>query len=379
MAGPVSLSRLDHTRLPDRRRFLSVAKVLYRHDAHWVAPLDSELHRVLGPANPFFQHARTQLWVASRAGRDVGRIAAFVDAAHNTVQGARTAHFGFLESEADSAITGALFQAALAWAKAAGMNRVVGPMNPSINDECGLLVAGGDRPPVLMMTYNPPYLPALVEAAGFTKEKDLLAFHIDLAAAPQERLDRLAAGFRRRQPRLTVRPITKASLRADVPQLKRIYNEAWERNWGAVPLSEGEINLLAERLKPLLVDGLVWLAEQGGEVAGFLLALPDANEVLHPLRGRLLSPGLGRALPYLLGWRQPRLFRLMALGTRVEFRQRGLEAMMFAETLRKARQLGFVGCEASWILEDNEPVIRLLGAFSARAYKTYRIYARALN
>jgi GNAT superfamily N-acetyltransferase len=148
---------------------------------------------------------------------------------------------------------------------------------------------------------------------------------------------------------------------------------------GAVPLTDGEIGLLAERLLPLVVEGLVWLAEEGSEVAGFLLAVPDANEIIQPLRGRMLSPGLLKALPYLVGWRETRLFRVIALGTRREFRGRGIESVMFAETLRKARQLGFVGCEGSWILEDNVPVRRLLEAFSAVPYKTYRVYARAVR
>jgi GNAT superfamily N-acetyltransferase len=217
-----------------------------------------------------------------------------------------------------------------------------------------------------------------VEAAGWMKAKDLIAFHIDLAAAPAARLERIAADFRRRHPRLTVRPVLKSTVGGDVPKLKRVFNEAWEKNWGAVPLTDGEIDLLAERLVPLVVEGLAWIAEQGEEVAGFLLAVPDANEILRPLRGRMLSPGLLRALPYLLGWGRPRLFRVVALGTRREFRRRGLEAVMFAETLRKARELGFAGAEASWILEDNVPLLRLLGAFSARPYKTYRIYERPL-
>lgn len=376
MAGPLALVSLDHARARDRGRFLRVAHRLYARDPQWVAPLAAEAHRVLAPTNPFFQHARLQLWVAVRDGRDVGRMAAILDDTHNAVHGGRTAHFGFLESVDDPAVTGALFAAVRAWAQAAGCDRVMGPMNPSINDECGLLIAGFAAPPVLMMTYNPPYLPALVEGAGFTKAKDLYAYYVDLAKAPVERLERIAADFRRRHPRLTVRPITRATAAADVPKLQRIYNEAWEKNWGAVPLSDGEIRELAERLLPLVVEGLVWLAEEGDEVAGFLLAVPDANEIIRPLRGRLLSPGLWRALPYLAGWRQPRLFRVVALGTRREFRRRGLEAMMFAETLRRAREKGFGGCEASWILEDNRPVRRLLEAFSAEPYKTYRIYER---
>ena len=378
MPGAIALVPLDHVRVEDRSRFIRVAYPVYARDPNWVAPLDSELHRILSPGNPFFHHARMQLWVAVRDGRDVGRMAAIVDDTHNAVHGERTTHFGFLESVDDVAVTEALFDAVVAWARTAGCDRVVGPMNPSINDECGLLIAGFGSPPVLMMTYNPPYLPALVEAAGFIKAKDLFAYYVDLAKVPLERFERIATDFRRRHPTITVRPITKKSAKADLPKLKQIYNEAWEKNWGAVPLTDGEISLLAERLLPLVVEGLVWLAEEGAEVAGFLLAVPDANEIIQPLRGRLLSPGLLRALPYLIGWRQPRLFRVIALGTRREFRRRGLEAMMFAETVRKARQLGFIGCEGSWILEDNVPVRRLLAAFSGVTYKTYRVYERSV-
>jgi GNAT superfamily N-acetyltransferase len=316
--------------------------------------------------------------MAVRGGEDVGRIAGIVDATHHAVHGERVAHFGFLESIDDVAVTAALFSTVAAWARAAGCDRVVGPMNPSINDECGLLIDGFDSSPVLMMTYNPPCYRRLVEAAGFAKAKDLIAFYIDLAEAPAARLERLARDFRRRHPQLTVRPVLKSTVAADVPKLKRVFNEAWEKNWGAVPLTDGEINLLAERLVPLVVEGLVWIAEQNGEVAGFLLAVPDANEILRPLRGRMFSPGLVKALPYLIGWKQPRLLRVVALGTRREFRRRGLEAMMFAETLRKARELGFVGAEASWILEDNVPLLRLLEAFAANPYKTYRVYERAV-
>lgn len=376
MSVSVTLVRLDQARVADRRRFLCLAKRLYRHDPLWVAPLDSEVHQVLAPNNPFFQHARMQLWIAVRDGEDVGRIAGIVDATHNAVHGERTAHFGFFESVDDGAVAAALFEAVSEWARTAGCDRLLGPMNPSINDEAGLLIDGFDSSPVLMMTYNPPSYRRLVEAAGFTKAKDLIAFYIDLAEAPAKRLERIAGDFRRRHPQLTVRPVLKSTVAADVPKLKRVFNEAWEKNWGAVPLTDGEINLLADRLVPLVVEGLVWIAEQGGEVAGFLLAVPDANEIIRPLQGKLLSPGLVRALPYLVGWKQPRLLRVVALGTRREFRRRGLEAMMFAETLRKAREIGFVGAEASWILEDNVPLLRLLEAFSAKPYKTYRVYER---
>lgn len=380
---PVSTEPLQIVPLPDRgpkslRRFEDVAHGLYRGDPHWVAPLFDEVLAILGTRNPFWEHAETQLWVARQGGRDVGRIAGIVDRTHNTVHRERTAHFGWFECVDDARVSAALFDVAFDWARQRGMDRVVGPMSPSINGECGLLVDGFDSPPVLMMTYAPRYHAALVERAGFAKVRDLIAFYIDHARCPAERLRRLGERVLKRHPDIAIRPVTKRSLKADVPHIKRVYNEAWEQNWGAVPLSSGEIDLLVERLGPLLIDGLVWLAESQGEVMGFQLILPDANEFLQPLRGRLLSPGLLKALPYLVGWRYPRTMRLVALGTRPEFRGLGIEAVMFARSLERAIELGFKGCEASWVLEDNLPVRRLIEVFEGRPYKTYRVYERAL-
>lgn len=338
-----------------------------------------EVKAVMGTGNPFWEHADVQFWIARRDGRDVGRIAAIIDRSHNSIHKGRTAHFGWFECVDDLTVSNALFETAIGWARARGMNRIVGPMSPSINDECGLLVDGFDAPPVLMMTYAPRYHAALVEAAGFRKAKDLHAFHIDHATCPAERLRRLSEGFRRRNPGLVVREVTKKTLDADVPHIKRIYNEAWEDNWGAIPLTDGEIDLLVKRLKPLLVDGLVWLAKAGEEVVGFMLIVPDANEFLKPLRGRLLSPGLFKALPYILGKRCPKIMRLIALGTRREFRGRGLEAVMFYESLERGKKLGFEACEASWVLEDNVPVRRLIEVFNGKPYKTYRVYERPVS
>jgi GNAT superfamily N-acetyltransferase len=164
-----------------------------------------------------------------------------------------------------------------------------------------------------------------------------------------------------------------------LPALKAIYNEAWERNWSAVPMSGPEIDFLAQRLKPLLVEGLVWLAESSGQPAGLLLAIPDVNEVLGPLRGELLRPALLRALPVLLGWRRPRRFRLVALGVSSPYRRRGIEGMMFAETLAAARRLGFERCEASWILEDNQAVQQMVAVFEGVEVQRYRLYGREIG
>jgi GNAT superfamily N-acetyltransferase len=378
MPESLSVLPLDRLLAPDRRRFIEVARAIYAADPRWVAPLDSELHGVLGPRNPFYQHAEGQLWWALRDGRPVGRIAAFVDRTHNQLHQERTGFFGFFESVNDPAVAEALLTTARRWLAERGMDRIRGPMNPSINDECGLLVEGFERPPVLMMRYNPPGYAALLEGTGLTRVKDLLAFIISVAEAPETRLRKVRRHLEERHPELRLRMITRQSLPQDVPLIKRVYNEAWENNWGAVPLSEPEIDFLVERLAPLLVNGLVWMAECHGEPVGFLLALPDFNEALQPLRGRLLSWGLLRAVPYLAGWRKPRIMRLVALGVRAEYRGRGLEAAMLAETLTACQREGFQECEASWVLEDNEAVQRVIRIFGGKRYKAYRLYERAV-
>lgn len=356
-----------------------MARKHYEKDPHWVAPLDSEVHAVLGPSNPFFKHAQGQLWLAIRGDRVVGRIAGLVDSFHNNIHGEQTAFFGFFESVDCIETARALFDTVSQWARSLGMTRLRGPMNPSINDECGLLVEGFHSPPVLMMTYNPPWYPKLLEESGFYRVKDLLAFDISVAEAPEARLRRLREGVVRRHPDLSLRPVTRQSLATDVPGIKQVYNSAWEKNWGAVPLTESEIDFMIQRLQPLLVEGLVWLAEHQGTAVGFLLALPDFNEALKPLRGKLFSAGVWKAIPYLAGWKKPAAIRLVALGVCEEFRGRGVEAAMLTETLWTCQRKGFTTCEASWILENNLPVQRVIEIFGGRRYKTYRVYDRDME
>jgi hypothetical protein len=256
---------------------------------------------------------------------------------------------------------------------------MLGPMNPSSNDECGLLVEGFGSPAVFMMPYNPAYYMELVTAAGYHKSKDLIAFNIDLKQTPMHRLERVAARFAKRQSDIRFRPVRRRTLRADLGKVKEIYNEAWDDNWGFVPMTDGEIDFMAGRLKPMLVEGLVWLAETDRQPVGFLLALPDYNEALKPLHGRLLSPGLFRFLAYLFRWRVPATVRVVILGVREAYRNRGIEAFMLVEGLKTGFRLGFTGCEASWILEDNLSVRRVIELFGGKPYKVYRLYERGLS
>ena len=362
----------------DVRRFLNVSYAIYRDDPHWVAPLLMDLEKVFTAANPLFDHATMQLWIVRRDGRDIGRIAGIVDRNHNRAAKDQAAFFGFFECADDRDANHALFKAVLDWARQNGMNRVLGPMNPTTNDECGLLVEGFDSSPVFMMTYNPRYYSSLVEAEGFGKAKDLLAFHIDLAKIPLERLSRIADKIKQRNPNLAFRPVRRKTLESDLIKVKEVYNSAWQDNWGFVPMTDAEMDFMASRLKPLLMEGLIWLAEAGDEPVGFLLALPDYNVPLKPLNGRLLTPKVFGFLPYLFGWKRPTRTRVITLGVKEKYRSKGLESAMLIEGLKVGFNAGVRESEASWILEDNVMMSRVIEAIGGRVYKRYRIYERAV-
>jgi GNAT superfamily N-acetyltransferase len=249
-------------------------------------------------------------------------------------------------------------------------------MNPTSNDECGLLVDGFDSSPVFMMTYNPAYYVDLVLAGGFRKAKDLLAYHMNIASCPLDRLGRIAALTRKRHPELTFTPIRAKTLTADLGKVKEVYNAAWEDNWGFVPMTDAEIDFMAARLKPMLVEGLLWVAETPTEAVGFLLALPDFNIAIKPLKGKLLTPKLFGFLSYLLGWKRPAWARALTLGVKAKYRNRGIEAVMLSEGFQAAAKLGVKDIESSWILEDNAMMRRLLEVFGGKVYKTYRLYDR---
>jgi len=362
------------------KRFLEVPFALYQHDPHWVAPILSDRAKVLGDENPFFAHARMTLWVAVRDGRDVGCIAVIIDDRHNERYREATAFFGFFDAVNDPVVSRLLFEAVRSYARQVGMQRILGPMNPSINEECGLLVEGFDSPPVLMMTYNPRSYAALIEGQGFRKAKDLLAYWFPLEEKPLERLSRVADRFRKRAPDITVRNVTKAGLARDLAKIREVYNEAWEKNWGFVPMTPEEMDFMAARLKPLLVAELLWIAEakkpDGGlEPIAFMLMLPDYNVAIAPTRGRLLPFGW---LKFLLAQRRIKTVRVVTLGVKLPWRKSGVQSIMMADSLRFLLGKGYTGAEVSWLLEDNELVIGAVRLWGGKLYKTYRIYEKPL-
>lgn len=361
----------------DILRFLKVSYRVYADDPHWVAPLLADLKKVFTDENPLFQHAKMQLWVASKGGQDVGRIAAIIDEHHNRAVKEPAAFFGFFECMEDAEASRRLFAAVTEWATGQGLCRLLGPLNPTTNDECGLLIDGFDSSPVFMMTYNPRYYVSFIEAEGFRKAKDLLAFHINLANIPMDRLGRIATKVKERNPSVSLRPVLKKTLERDITRVKEVYNAAWQENWGFVPMTDAEVDFMASRLKPLLMEGLIWLAESGDEAVGFLLALPDYNIALQPLKGRLMTPRLIGFLPYLFGWKCPPRTRVLTLGVKENYRSKGLETAMLIEGLKVGFAAGVRESEASWILEDNVMMCRIMETIGGKPYKRYRIYERS--
>ena len=322
--------------------------------------------------NPFFEHAEAEYFLAERDGEVVGRIAAISNRLHNQTHDDRVGFFGFFECVDDQSVADALLDAAAAWCRSKGHDVLRGPASFSVNDECGLLVDGFDTPPTLMMPHNPLHYVSLTERARFRKAKDLICYESTGTEMP-ERLVRGAKLVAERKG-IRLRGLDMKRYRQEVETIKRLYNAAWEQNWGTVPLTDEEIDHLAKQLKPIVVPELVVFAELKGETIGFAVALPDLNVALkHNPSGRLYG------LPLVL-WharRIPRL-RILLLGALKEHRHTGVDALMYAWIWEKGLARGFHWGEAGWILEDNAPMTNGMLRLGFRPYKTYRLYDRTL-
>jgi GNAT superfamily N-acetyltransferase len=308
-----------------------------------------------------------------RDGAIVGRIAAIKNDAHNREHQDRVGFYGFFESVNDQAVANALFDAAAGWTRDKGCDTLRGPMNPSVNDDCGLLVEGFETPPTLMMPHNPRYYVGLTETAGFRKAKDLICYESTGTEMPE----RLVRGTRLVAERkgIKLRSLNMKRFKEEVEMVKQIYNAAWEKNWGFVPLTNDEIDHLAKQLKPVVVPDLVCFAEKDGQVIGFAVALPDLNQALkHNPSGRLV-PGILKVLWYA---RRVNRCRILLLGALPEYRNTGVDALMYAWIWEKGTARGYNWGEAGWILEDNAAMTNGILRLGFRPYKTYRVYDRPL-
>jgi GNAT superfamily N-acetyltransferase len=381
LAAPSAAARqgkVEVTRVLDaleKDRFIKFQWEIYKDDLHWVAPLLMERHEFLDPGkNPFFLHADVALFLARRSGEIVGRIAAVEDRNFNAFHGSKTAYFGLFECVNDEEVAGALFQAAREWARWRGLDTLLGPMNLSTNYEVGLLVEGFDSDPYLQMTYNPRYYGALIEKCGLKKAKDLYAWERSAATAPPERFARIADKIRAHA-QVQIRSVNLRHFEAEVARIKEVYNAAWEQNWGFVPMTEQEFDKLARDLRQFVVPDLAMIAECQGEPIAFSLTVPDYNQALKKLNGRLTSYGLPVGLLKLLFYaRRIDRVRLMALGVKSGWRRRGIDAVLVVETVRRTHKLGYEGGEISWTLEDNDLINRAIEACGCTRTKLYRMY-----
>jgi GNAT superfamily N-acetyltransferase len=368
-----------------RRTFASFPWRLYRDDPNWVPPIFGDRLKLLDPArHPFWEHAEQQLFLAMRGQEVVGTISAHVNHRHNEVYKDKVGFFGFFEVVEDYAVAKALLDAAADWLRARGMDAIRGPENPSQNEESGLLIDGFGLPPVVMMTYNPRYYQTFIEQAGFPKAQDLYAWDIltnifdyDVQNLPRKFVR--VADEARKRPNLVLRKMDMKHFDREVELAQAVYNQAWEQNWGFVPMTDHEFEQLGEDLKFIIDPDLVYLAEVDGKIAGFSLGVPDANQALLKARPRPNNWSfLWTVVKLLLAKRKINSFRLVAMGVVPEYRTLGIDALFYVETARQAFRKGYQRCEMSWILESNDMMNRIIERLGGKVYKTYRIYQKPL-
>lgn len=363
----------------DLRPFLEVVEYIYRNDPQYIRPLDFELKDRLSKKNPFFEHAEGAIFTAHRQGRCVGRITAQIDRLHLERHKDNTGFFGFLDTIDDAEVCADLLRRATTWLKARGMTKIRGPISLSINEETGCLVEGFDTPPMVMMPHHRAYQGGLIEQAGFTKEKDLYAWRYTVgevnARATRAHTDICAL------PEVRSRPIDLKNIDRDVDIVMDIFNDAWSDNWGAVALTRAELKKVASDFRLIINPEITRIVDIDGAPAAFALALPNLNESIRDLHGKLLPTGFLKLL-YRLKVRGPRTARLALLGIRKKYRHvkkyGGLSMYMYVEMNRGGARLGIKWGELSWTLEDNAPVNLGIKAMGGSIYKRYRVYQREI-
>jgi hypothetical protein len=362
-------------------RFVDLPEHLYRGDPLWVPQLRSSEFKLFRQQTTFFAQAEMALFLAWRGNMPVGRIAAIHNQAHNQHYKDTVGFFGYFECADDPAAAHGLVQHAEAWLKARGLTRLRGPVNPSMNGECGTLIEGFDRPPMALMPYNPPRYPPLLESLGFTKCKDLFAYWVtqdDVAEGSntKARLLRLAEALHKRNPTVTLRTIDMKRYEEEVLRFLGVFEEARKKNWGYVPSTDAQFLETARNLKMILDPEIVIIAEVDGRPAGALLAIPNINIPLAACQGRLFPFGFLKFFRTLKRVHETRVLGVAALR---EDRAKGITALLMVEMLLRGIKRGYFSAEASWVLENNQASnASIQGAVNAVKYKTYRIYEKPI-
>jgi hypothetical protein len=376
----VAIRIREHRPGQDLDAFLRVPDLLYKGDPGYVTPLLLEQRDRLTPAkNPFFRHAEATLFTAYRDDKLVGRISAQIDRAHLARYGDACGFYGFFDTTNDTRVGKALVDAAASWVRARGMRLLRGPFSLSINEEAGTMVEGQAERPMVLSPYHRPYQDEITLAAGLQKRKDLLCWKYLVGEIPKRALD--AHREVQVMPEVRIRGVRKDRLLEDARIMGDVFNDAWQENFSFVPMSEAEVEKLAEDMKLLLDDQIALVAEIDGRAAAVAVALPNLNEAIHDLDGKLLPFGLPKLI-YRLKIARPKSARLILLGIKKEFRHKkrygGLSTALYVEMAQRGGRIGYEWGELGWTLEDNRPVnlgIKMMGGV---VYKRYRLYEKSL-
>ncbi|GAB6183897.1 N-acetyltransferase [Thermodesulfovibrio hydrogeniphilus] len=351
--------------------FVYLPITLHKNDPLYAPPLIKDMVEHLTPKNPFFKRAKAKFFIALKNGKPVGRIAGIVNYAHIEFHKEEAGFFGLFECINDKEVAQALFNTAENYLKAEGLKIMRGPMNLSTNEECGFLYEGFETPSMIMIPYNPPYYNELAESYEMKKAKDLYCFIADIPSELPHKIERIAR-FAEKQG-IKARTIKIKNLKEELYAFMEVYNEAWRENWGFIPITKEEVDYMAEKLKPIALEELVIVAEKDSKPVGFFGAIPDFNEVLRRIHGRLTPINILKALY----WRKKiKSIRLLLFGVKKDFRLKGVESIMLREVFKGVTKHGFKKIEFSWILEDNYDTINLTQIVNAKRYKTLRIYEK---
>ncbi len=374
----MSLQLVKVTSSSQKKQFIDYPHELYKGDACYVPEISLAMSEHLSEKkNPFFKHSEAHLFLALDNDKIVGRVATILNNNYNSFHNCNVAFFGFFDCINDQKVANLLLDEAMSFAKSKGVTDVYGPTNFTTNDTSGLLIEGYDSPPVVQMTYNFPYYKTLVENYGFVKDMDLFAYWIPTATVSEKSIllseritERLATKG------ISFRQVNMKKFKSEINGIREIYKSAWEKNWGFVPPTDEEFDFLAEGLKLIVDDRFTCIVEHEGKMIGFAVALPDVNEIMINIKkGRIIPFGI---LKLLFGKKKTEKVRVILLGVIPDFRKMGIEAIMYARLINNAKKYGKSGGEASWILENNEMMVKGAENMNGQKYKTYRIFKKTV-
>lgn len=361
----------------EKKRFTNFVYPFYKDEKHWVPPLRMDQKKLIDTdKNPFFNNAEIALFLAEKDGKDVGRIAAIVDHRYNDFHKTKTGHFGFFECINDQHTANLLFRVASDWLRDKGMNKAMGPASPSMMDTIGVLIDGFDKDPYIMMPYNFAYYDELILNSGFSKEMDMYAYMVDTETVSLDRMDRAMDIVKRRMPDLEIRPLNLKEMESEIKIVREIFNQAWKKNWGFIPLSEKEFEAAGKDLKMIIDTDFAHVAEINGKPVGFSIGLPNINEILKTMNGRLFPFGIFKLL-----WKKRKLnsLRTALMGVLPEYQGKGIDALLHHRSIQNGLKAeDKTVSEMSWILETNSEMIRVAERIGGKLDKTYRMYSKGL-